>query len=590
MGTNHIDYASWLAVQLSKERAAVARHLQEQHDRLISEVHRLCIQGGALVDLPEQVADGPPQSTQTGDTALKLETATGEVLVEPAQAHETVDASLRLERDQGLGKLSVPERPDFSDVPSERTDPDTAVKTSVEIVLPPNTNNEQPMLTGEHQMDTNHIEEVEQPEVYKKRPTKDFKKIAMKHSNTLFVAPQDPFLKRMVSHTAFELVSGLIILASTLTMALDMQYQGQQQGYENQFIPGSMRPEAWPQAELVFRFSEVLFNVIFAIELVLRIADERCHAFHSIWINLDIVLVCMSVLESMGVSAIDPSMLRVVRLARMVRVLKVVRAIRAFDSVFLLVRSIQSSLSSFFWSFTVMFFIQVAAGMFLNQLLKPYMDDTQAPFEERALVYKYFGTFTATMLTMFEITFANWVPTCRLLVHNVAESYGLFFILYRCMFCFAVLKVIAAVFISETHRLVSSDDELALLQSHRHQQDCARKLKAMFRVLDQSGDGKVSWLEFQHLLNDDVTKSWAAAMEIDTHEIKTLFKFLDTGDGEVSVDEFIDGIPKMRGPAKSSDVMHLVAFSKRIEQTMSSLQNTMNNLCKSDQRLSCATT
>jgi len=235
-----------------------------------------------------------------------------------------------------------------------------------------------------------------------------------------------------------------------------------------------------------------------------------------------------------------------------------------------------------------MFFIQVAAGMFLNQLLKPYMDDTQAPFEERALVYKYFGTFTATMLTMFEITFANWVPTCRMLVNNVGESYGLFFIFYRCMFCFAVVKVIAAVFISETNRVVSIDDELALVKSHRHQQDCARKLKAMFRVLDESGDGKVSWPEFQHLLDADVTKSWAAAMEIDTDEIETLFKFLDNGDGEVSLDEFMNGIPKMRGPAKSSDVMHLVAFSNRMEQKMSSLQHTMINLCKSDQRLSCA--
>jgi len=172
MGINHIDYANWLAVQLSRDRAAVARHLEEQHDRLISEVHRLGIQGGALVDVPEQVAGELPQATQTGDAVLKLERAPGEALVEPVQAHETVDASLRLERYQGLGKPSVPQQPVFSDVPSERTwtDPDTSVKTSVEIGLTPNTNNEQPMLTGEHQMDTNHMEEAEQPKLKRQTP------------------------------------------------------------------------------------------------------------------------------------------------------------------------------------------------------------------------------------------------------------------------------------------------------------------------------------------------------------------------------------------------------------------------------------
>ena len=31
------------------------------------------------------------------------------------------------------------------------------------------------------------------------------------------------------------------------------------------------------------------------------------------------------------------------------------------------------------------------------------------------------GTFTRSLLTMFEVLFANWGPPCRLLVDNVSE-------------------------------------------------------------------------------------------------------------------------------------------------------------------------
>jgi len=140
--------------------------------------------------------------------------------------------------------------------------------------------------------------------------------------------------------------------------------------------------------------------------------------------------------------------------------------------------------------------------------------------------------------------------------------------------------VIAAVFISETNRIVAGDAELALVKSQRAREDYARKLQTMFKVLDKSGDGKISWDEFQVLLSDDVTKAWAAAMEIDTRELQELFTYLDTGDGEVTLDEFMEGIPKMKGNARSTDSVHMLALARRLEHKINSLQESMSNLCQ----------
>eukprot|EP00442_Polarella_glacialis_P030970 CAMPEP_0115117350 /NCGR_PEP_ID=MMETSP0227-20121206/43828_1 /TAXON_ID=89957 /ORGANISM="Polarella glacialis, Strain CCMP 1383" /LENGTH=67 /DNA_ID=CAMNT_0002518381 /DNA_START=27 /DNA_END=226 /DNA_ORIENTATION=+ len=43
----------------------------------------------------------------------------------------------------------------------------------------------------------------------------------------------------------------------------------------------------------------------------------------------------------------------------------------------------------------------------------------------------------------------------------------------------------------------------------------ARKLRMLFRELDCSGDGFVSWEEFTVLLTDDRLSSFLSAMEID---------------------------------------------------------------------------
>eukprot|EP00971_Amphidinium_carterae_P105934 2098200-Amphidinium_carterae.1 len=95
-------------------------------------------------------------------------------------------------------------------------------------------------------------------------------------------------------------------------------------------------------------------------------------------------------------------------------------------------------------------------GMLLFQLIRGYFDAETASQEELEVkkeVFSYFGTFYRTIITMFEITLANWAPSCRLLIDNVSEWYGLFYILYRCMFCFAVVKVVLERTSLSKHRL-----------------------------------------------------------------------------------------------------------------------------------------
>ena len=120
-----------------------------------------------------------------------------------------------------------------------------------------------------------------------------------------------------------------------------------------------------------------------------------------------------------------------------------------------------------FWSFLLLAFIQCVAGMIIANLAQSYIEDSDADLKLRMEVFMYYGTFSRTFLSMFEILFANWAPPCRILTENVSELFSLFFLIYRCVLGFAVVNVVNAVFVQQTMKTASSDEELAYKQKQK---------------------------------------------------------------------------------------------------------------------------
>jgi len=166
---------------------------------------------------------------------------------------------------------------------------------------------------------------------------------------------------------------------------------------------------------------------------------------------------------------------------------------------------------------------------------------------------------------MFEITFANWAPTCRLLVDNVSEAFGLFFIIHRCVVGFAMLSVIQAVFIQQTMKSAQLDEDFMIKQKAREKDTYAMKLRGIFKQLDVSGDGELSWEEFHSLVKDNHMKLLMNTLEVDIRDLKTLFRMLQDGSGCINSDEFVSGLQRIRGPAQSLDMVNLLRIVGRIE-------------------------
>ncbi|CAE8736924.1 unnamed protein product, partial [Polarella glacialis] len=365
-------------------------------------------------------------------------------------------------------------------------------------------------------------------------------------------------LHTFLQSNKFEFLISVLLCVNVLFLALELQYHGNIEGYYlSMYETPYIIQEDWGQVDSFFVVGDLVFTVIFCIDVTIRIVVLRSK-FWYVPINwVDFAVVATSLIALAESLPVSPLFLRLLRIGKLARALRMVTTSNALMSLKLLIKCLASSLDMLFWSFMLLVFIQCIAGMVIANLAKEYISDTSKRVETRREVFIFYGTFTRTFLTMFEILFANWAPACRVLVDNVSEWFSIFFLIYRCVIGFAVLNVLNAVFIQQTLKTASSDEELAFKQKQKDHVKYTQKVQKLFRSVDLSSDGNITFDEFALLVESPKLKFWMSQLELEYHDLLGLFEMLDDGDGEISLEEFITGAGRLKGTATTIDIWRL---------------------------------
>jgi len=372
--------------------------------------------------------------------------------------------------------------------------------------------------------------------------------------------------------------SGIVVLLNVIVMAAQVQYRSYDLACLIDFgIGPKPSVERWPHAAEVFEVLEWMFGLTFIIELLVRVLCCVRPIADLPWNILDAVTIAAWFIDRLNAISIgfNPTLLRMVRWFRMIRLMRAVRMLQHFDPLFLIIKSIQSSMSVLAWTVALLVVIMMVVAMFICFLLEPYIKETAGTADSHigVTVFEAWGSFTRAYVSMFEITFANWGPKCWVLVNHVDEAWGAFFILWRCCFGYAVIQVITSVFIQNTFKTASRDEDVMIKERARHNEDFLRHLDKLFSRLDRSGDGKISRDEFEHALSQPVVMHWFEALEIDVSDIPRVFQLLDDGQGEVGREEFITGIKRLKGGAQNIDVFSLQLDVRRLRQAVGRIRD-----------------
>ncbi|CAJ1392357.1 unnamed protein product [Effrenium voratum] len=357
----------------------------------------------------------------------------------------------------------------------------------------------------------------------------------------------------------FEMMISAALCINVLWMAVELQIQGWITGHDLGITYTIIEDtDMW---YTVFLTGDMIFAFIFGVEVLLRALILGC-AFWKSWMNyVDMIVSIISIVELLvfmdGTRSVSPLLFRLLRMGKLTRAMRVVSMTSVLASLQLLLKCLVASRDMLFWSFCLLTFVRLGAQAILTTLCWDFVRDTAEDAKIREEVFRYYGTFTRTFLSMFEIMFANWSPPCRVLVENVSEWFSIFFLTYRCVLGFAVLNVVNAVFVQQTMKTASSDEDLAFKQREKDIAMYHRKVKKLFATMDSSGDGAINFEEFSKLVKSPKLRFWMSQLELEYHDLLSLFEFLDNGDGQITLSEFIDGAARLRGSAKAIDVWRM---------------------------------
>mmetsp|Transcript_102801 Transcript_102801/g.257912 ORF Transcript_102801/g.257912 Transcript_102801/m.257912 type:complete len:604 (+) Transcript_102801:60-1871(+) len=388
---------------------------------------------------------------------------------------------------------------------------------------------------------------------------------------------------RRVIDGPVERMSSVVIMLNIIFLFVQLQHDGYWLGVAEGYTFAGQ----WADMSQELDAIEHAFNAVFLIELLARMAVLRRRFFYTRsgidrFNVFDFVLVGAATIDLWVVQPLSNSgglnigIFRPLRCLRLLRALRVLQGLKMFMALRVLVMTIAASFMALFWSILLLILIMMMAALLLCQLLNSSIDDPGIEDEWRGWIYTRYGTSLRSLYTVFEFTFSgSWPNYSRPLVENVHPLYAVFFFVYIVAVVFAIFRIISALFLRDTLALAAADAEVAIQDKMMQKEAYAAKLLDFFLAADVSGDGFLTAEEFDDMLKDPKVKTWFSIMEVDVHETEEFFQLLADDQGLVSAQDFVKSIPRLKGQARSQDVIAVRFKSQKISHNLDDLRKAV---------------
>jgi len=367
-------------------------------------------------------------------------------------------------------------------------------------------------------------------------------------------------VKPWVDWFGFNLSIGGVITLNAFTMGLETDARGE----ALVIIDG--KQEAG-NVSGIWYLIELVFCVIFAGELFARLYYHRFAFFtnphNKMWNIGDFIIVMISLADTFVMTPVGMggggrliSMLRFIRLMRLIRL---IRLMRLFKELWLVASGLFESSKTLCWiALMLVSFIYICA-IFLtlaigknDKLYDQYFLDSGGWDHE-----VYFRSVTRSMFTLFQIvTFESWNERLvRHVVHN-QPAMVIFFVVFIALTSFGLLNIVVGVICERTINTSEADENKMKRAQERDRQRVFDHLREIFETADEDGSGTLTLQEVRKAIDKPEIATKLKMIEFPVEDPKQIFTLLDFNNcGELSIDDFIAGCIRMKGTAKSKDLL-----------------------------------
>lgn len=356
---------------------------------------------------------------------------------------------------------------------------------------------------------------------------------------------------KVLAHPSFDFFVGVVICLNTITIGLETHLTALRRG---------------SPPFLIWRILDLLFCVIFAGELFLRIMNENMAFFFGIhwrWNWFDSLVVSFSLAEQSVSEAEGMGLLRFLRIVRIVRLVRVMRFLPDLRNM---IYGIVSAVRSLFWSMVllgmVMFIFAVLMTESVNMTFQDLPEDHPSLRTYADLITSIYQLFKAISGGV------DWGQISDPLLDISWMCVGVFSA-YIAFSVFCVLNIVAAVFVQQSNKICSQDKENIVQEEIAQRRSFLEEVERIFHEAHGLNEGMLTRQEFHSHFSTPRVRAILRRWNLDIEVFGTdgLFDILDTEDiGYVDVDTFKHGVDMLKGGAKSLDIFLLQHDVEHITQ------------------------
>merc|ERR1719203_497471 len=273
---------------------------------------------------------------------------------------------------------------------------------------------------------------------------------------------------------------------------------------------------------------------------------------------MDVFLVTLSVSTTWIMKPLNlpgTAFLRKLTVLRIMRLLRLARAVRMrpeFKEMWALLKGVAESGETLFWTYVMIFCVLYFFAIMATSLIGKAEN-----FTEDELAQEHFGDVLLSMMTLFQVmTLDSWTSIMRPLMSR-QPLVVLFFIIFISIAEFVLMNLITAVIVEHAFADSKNEQNELAKEMEGEMEKELQELQYLFNRIDVDGNNRLTRVEFSKAMRSKKVRAKLQKLDIVSKDIDELWEILDDGDGELDAQEFVNGIRRLRGEARSKDILRL---------------------------------
>jgi len=286
------------------------------------------------------------------------------------------------------------------------------------------------------------------------------------------------------------------------------------------------------------------------------------------------------------------SVFRVFRMLRATRIMRVAR-LRIFQDLAILVKGLLGGMRVLAWSLVLIFLPLYCMAVMFRETIGQEVGNSGSGEQ-------HFRTLWESLFTIFRCTVAgdcdtaDGKPIFVLMAAEYGWGYGALYVMVVVFVSLGLSNVIAAVFVEQV--IVGAKTSAMLMRRHRLRDKSffARKIAELLKltvelhdrlgptqlsahdVFQRAQEIQITPVVFDRFREDPRFCEILRELDVPDDEHLNLLETLDvTGNNSIEVGELVDGINRLRGEAKRSDIVHLFYTLRVVHAKVAELECRM---------------